>query len=175
MDFSLTDLKSIADIITALANVVMAVGVVFVAGQLIITKRQQSTQLEIHIVELHTHFQQQIREIQKTFSPKVNEDDWMPDEKEKRAIRLYWYLVFDEWFTCKHLSNEKRLNALWERYSWGAISALRNTHFDSEIQDMFTKDTIFLGLGKKFASDIDELRVKVEELPKTKNAVAGHG
>jgi len=42
------------EIISAIANIVMASGIVFAAAQLFISKRQQNAQLEIHIVELHT-------------------------------------------------------------------------------------------------------------------------
>lgn len=153
------------ELISALANVVMAVGIVFAAAQVFISKRQQSVQLEIHIVELHTHFQQQMREIQRALPSGVNTIGWAPcGDNEERAIRLYWYLVFDEWYTCQYLSNEQRLNALWKRYRHGVISALTNPVFDSDVKKMFERNAIFFGLAKEFAAEIDSLRVEAEAL-----------
>lgn len=147
------------EIISTFANVVAAGGIVFAAGQVFISKRQQSTQLEVHLVELHTHFQQQMREVQKNFPPSVNEPNWTPESRdEKRALRLYWYLVFDEWYTCKYLSNEKRLNSLWERYRYGVTSALKKSAFNTEVEIMFSEEASFFGLGNEFASEIDNLR-----------------
>lgn len=151
--------------ISALANVVMAVGIVFAAAQVFVSKRQQNAQLEIHIVELHTHFQQQMREIQKALPSGVNTPGWVPSgNNEERAIRLYWYLVFDEWFTCHYLSKEKRLNALWERYRYGVISALTNPVFDADVKEMLDKNVILFGLAKEFASEIDSLRAEGQKL-----------
>lgn len=155
------------DFISALADVVMAGGITFTAWQVLIAKRQQTSQLEIHVVELHTHFQQVMREIQKTFPPSVNESSWAPQNpQEERALRLYWYLVFDEWYTCKHVSNEKRLNELWKRYRYGVISALRKPAFDAEVKKMFGEETSFFGLGQEFGMEIDILRSKAVELNK---------
>lgn len=153
------------ELISALANVIMAAGIVFVAGQVFVAKRQQSTQLEIHIVELHTHFQQAIREIQKAFPPDVNNPGWCPqNQDEKRALRLYWYLVFDEWYTCMYLSKEKRLNALWTRYRYGVISALTKRSFDNEVKEMFKEQAIFFGLSENFAQEIETLRIEATNL-----------
>lgn len=153
------------ELISALANVVMAVGIVFAAAQVFVSKRQQNAQLEIHIVELHTHFQQQMREIQKALPSGVNTPGWVPrGDNEERAIRLYWYLVFDEWYTCQYLSTEQRLNALWGRYRYGVISALTNPAFDADVKQMFERNAIFFGLAKEFAAEIDSLRVEAEAL-----------
>lgn len=153
------------EIISAIANIVMASGIVFAAAQLFISKRQQNAQLEIHIVELHTHFQQQMREIQKTLPSGVNTTGWLPrGDDERRAIRLYWYLVFDEWYTCQYLSNERRLNALWERYRYSVISALTIPAFDDDVKNMFNTNTIFFGLAKEFSVEIDSMRVEAEVL-----------
>ncbi len=145
--------------ISAYANVVIAIGVVFAAGQLFVSKRSHTAQIEVHIVGLHTHFQEKMREIQKSFPPEVNEPSWQPiAREEKRAIRLYWYLVFDEWYTCKYLSNERRLNSLWDRYSHGVVSALRKPAFDAEVIKMFSEEAIFFGLGYEFSTEIENLR-----------------
>ena len=151
------------ELISTLANVVMAIGIVFAAAQVFVSKRQQNAELEIHIVELHTHFQQQMREIQRAFPSGVNTLGWAPcDDNERRAIRLYWYLVFDEWYTCQHLSTEKRLNALWASYRYGVISALANPAFDADVKEMFSKNAIFFGLAKEFSSEINECRKAVK-------------
>lgn len=151
------------ELITAYTNVVVASGIVFAAAQVFISRRQQNVQLEIHIVELHTNFQQQMREIQKTLPPKVNVPGWEPcSDNEARAVRLYWYLVFDEWYTCQYLSTERRLNALWRRYRYGVISALRNPVFDREVIKMLEGDAILFGLAKEFAVEIASLRVEAE-------------
>lgn len=151
-----------ADAISAAADVVMAIGIVFAAAQMFIAKRQQTAQLEIHVVELHTHFQKSMREIQALFPPEVNTPDWLPkDGIESRAVRLYWYLVFDEWYTCKHLSREKRLNDLWDRYGYGVMSALKKQAFRNEFEKMIDEEAIFFGLGGKFCAEIQKYRCRV--------------
>lgn len=148
------------ELISALANVVMAIGIVFAAAQVFVSKRQQSAELEIHIVELHTHFQQQIRDVQKLLPPEVNDAGWKPkDKREERAVMIYWYIVFDEWYTCQYLSKEKRLNALWERYRYGVVSALANPAFDDEVKKMLSNNAIFFGLAAEFAAEIDRCRL----------------
>jgi hypothetical protein len=155
--------SELSNLISAIANVVMAVGIVFAAGQYFFARRQTMAQLEIHVVELHIHFQQQMREIQKAFPPSVNDPSWIPQSNdEKRAVRMYWYLVFDEWVTCKYLSKERRLNALWDRYRYGVISALSKPAFDSEVRDMFARNAIFFGLAKEFMLEIEECRQAVK-------------
>ena len=145
--------------ISAISNVVMAVGVVFAAGQFYVSKREQTAQLEAHIVELHTHFQQQIRELQKSFPPTANRSKWKPEnDQQKRAVRLYWYLVFDEWLTCQYLSKEKRLNDLWGYYRYGVISALQKQCFDEEVKRMFKEKPVFFGLAQEFEAEINKLR-----------------
>ncbi len=147
------------ELVSAIANVVMAAGIVFAAAQVFISKRQQNAQLEIHIVELHTAFQQQMREIQRTLPVGVNQPGWKPaSDSEMRAIRLYWYLVFDEWYTCQYLSKEKRLNALWARYRYGVISALRIPAFDDDVKNMLDSKIVLFGLAKEFQAEIKSLR-----------------
>lgn len=144
---------------TLIANILTAGGVTFAAGQVFVSKRQQRSQIEAHIVEIHTHFQQQMRDIQKAFPPEVNEKGWSPSSREeRRAVRLYWYLVFDEWYTCKYLSNEKRLHSLWKGYRFGVLSALRKPAFSAEVQSMINEEAIFFGLGKEFCSEISNIQ-----------------
>ena len=47
-------------------------------------------------MKIHNQFQSEMRSLQLQFGNKVNDSNYQPDEKEERAIQLYWYLVFDE-------------------------------------------------------------------------------
>lgn len=150
---------STLEFINAIANVATAIGIAFTAGQLWISRRQHVSNTEVHVVQLHTHFQQQIRDLQKVFPPDVNSPNWMPQPGvELRAVQLYWYLVFDEWYTCKYLSQERRLNDLWTRYRYGVQSALKLRAFDMVVTNMLQTDAIFFGLARQFSHEIDGLR-----------------
>ncbi len=135
------------ELISVVASLATAIGVAFAAGQLWVSRRQHASSTEIHVVQLHTHFQQQIRELQKLYPPEVNSPDWMPRPGvETRAVQLYWYLVFDEWYTCQYLSQQRRLNDLWSRYRIGVASALKMKAFDLEIRNLLEKNSTFFGL-----------------------------
>ncbi len=154
-----------ANTLSAIANVVTACGVVFAAGQVFSAERQKAGQLEIHVVELHTHFQQQMREIQRSFPPEVREPDWMPKTKgEERAVQMYWLLVFDEWYSCKYLSTERRLNDLWRRYRYGALSAAKKPAFAKVIETMLADEAIFFGLGGEFSAEIYAILAEARSL-----------
>jgi hypothetical protein len=98
------------------------------------------------------------------FGAGINKGDWIPSKREERALRLYWYLVFDEWYTCKYVSKEEQLNALWDRYRCGAISALKNKKFLDDIDDMFKQKAYFFGLREQFKLEINAMKAEAIEL-----------
>ena len=111
-------------------------------------------------VDVHSRFQNQIRDIQKKFPIEVNNPDWQPNSEERRLITLYWYIVFDEWFTCTQGGPE--LETLWSKhYVHGVKSALRMPSFKQVIERMFDAESTFLGMGREFKAVINNLCYEV--------------
>lgn len=107
-------------------------------------------------MEIHSKFQSEMRNIQRGFSDKVNDDNYSPSIEEIRNITIYWYFVFDEWFTCKN--GGKILESLWaNHYREGAKSALRNINFKKEVDRLLSRKNSFLGQGKEFERELQEL------------------
>ncbi len=117
--------------------------------------KKQNTLLSI---EIHRGFQKELHDIQKMLPPEVNEKGWIPEKSEhKRAITLYWYLVFDEWFICCKKSNGD-LNYLWtEYYCNGVKSALKIDAFKNDIEPKLNKKYSFLGQSKEFYEEVNRI------------------
>jgi len=104
-------------------------------------------------MKIHNQFQSEMRNLQLKFSNKVNDPDYEPDKNEERAIQLYWYLVFDEWMTCKKLPNDD-LNELWdEYYCIGAKRGYKILAF-RKVLDELKLNTTFLGMKEEFLTEI---------------------
>jgi len=101
-------------------------------------------------IKIHNQFQKELRNLQSQFSIHVNNKDYTPLKLEQRAIQLYWYLVFDEWMTCKHLENDF-LEDLWDNYyRKGAQRALQLIPFKSSLDNMIKQGTSFFDLKDEF-------------------------
>jgi hypothetical protein len=109
-------------------------------------------------IEIHRSFQQEFHDIQKMLPPEVNVKGWKPEKDEhKRAITLYWYLVFDEWFICSKRS-DGILSYLWtEYYSNGVKSALKIDAFRDAIEPRLAKKYSFLGQREEFYIEINRI------------------
>lgn len=151
---------SIATAITAaitLAAVIVALNAAKLAAQQTTLLREQ---IDAHqsskLVEVHSRFQSEVRAIQRTFPPNVNDPAWTPNDAEMRSITMYWYLVFDEWLTCVQMGNG--LAPLWENnYAEGVKSALRLGAFKAKIEEIFRGDSAFFGYGPDFKKEIERL------------------
>lgn len=127
-------------------------------------------------IEIHRGFQKELHDIQKMLPPEVNEKGWTPEKPEhKRAITLYWYLVFDEWFICCKKS-DGGLNYLWtEYYCNGVKSALKIEAFKNDIEPKLRKKYSFLGQSQEFydeinrIADIAEQEIEAERISITAN------
>ncbi len=110
------------------------------------------------IIEVHARFQIAIREIQSDLPLNINDNNAEFGEKEpeiRRKIQMYWYLVLDEFITCKKLSVDKDLEDLWDdMYFQGMKSALRLKYFYFEIADLLSTKSTFLGYRKQFEEEI---------------------
>lgn len=153
----------ISTIATAIASMASVVAV-FVAFKAAKYASHQANLLRDQVIagqfslelEVHSRFQGEMRAIQRMFSSEVNKLDWIPSDSERRGISLYWYLVFDEWLTCKKM--HIALAPLWDqKYSEGVQSALRKPAFFEVAREMFQGDSTFFGYGKEYASEIDRL------------------
>jgi hypothetical protein len=108
------------------------------------------------LIDIHSRFQSEIRAIQRSFPPEVNNHNWQPNAQENRSLSLYWYLVFDEWLTCTQLGDN--LKVLWEKhYSHGVKAALRLPAFKAKIEEIFSGSSTFLGYGLEFRKEIERL------------------
>lgn len=104
---------------------------------------------------MHIQFQKEIRSIQKALPYSVNDPNWEPSIDHRRQMALYWYIVFDEWFTC---STHPELNDLWDKYySNGVRSALRNKHFKDEAYRLLSENVTLLGQGENFRRVINAI------------------
>lgn len=155
--------NAIGAIATALAAVASVVAVFvavraakYASDQAALLRDQVQAGQSMLQLEVHSRFQSEVRALQRSFSPNVNSPAWIPTENERRTVSLYWYLVFDEWLTCKKLY--PALASMWEQhYSVGVQSALRNSIFNESAKDMFKGSSSFFGHGKEFADEIDRL------------------
>ncbi len=107
-------------------------------------------------VDVHSRFQNEIRAIQRSLPWHVNDPNWQPTPEQTRTIALYWYLVFDEWFTCTRLGSD--LRPLWEKhYSEAVKAALRLPQFKLSIEGIFRGSMSFFGYGNEFRVEIERL------------------
>ena len=107
------------------------------------------------ITEIHSRFQASMRELQLTFPPTINDNTVELNFSETRSVQLYWYLVFDEFLTCKKLSNDPELNVLWDKYYLkGVTSAIRLKSFHREIALLISVNSTFLGEREDFEKEI---------------------
>ncbi|WOJ95777.1 hypothetical protein R0137_11040 [Congregibacter brevis] len=107
--------------------------------------------------DIHSRFQSDVRAIQQKLPLGVNTPEaWVPSEEEKRSIRLYWYVVFDEWLVT-HVE-DKSLKGLWtDYYSRGVSSALKNRHFVEDIKKFFDGESALFGLRSEFRDEVNRL------------------
>lgn len=126
-----------------------------IANQNMFQKQIDDNNLKTRM-EIHSKFQSEMRNIQRAFSDDVNEDNYNPKPSEIRNITIYWYFVFDEWFTCKN--GGKIIESLWtNHYREGAKSALTKVHFKKEVDRLLKRKNSFLGQGKEFERELQEL------------------
>ena len=159
-DAAYTAISSISAAVTAvvtLAAVVVAMRAArYASDQANSLKEQNESAKAGRLIDIHSRFQSEIREIQRSFPPEVNNNNWKPSEEDKRNIALYWYLVFDEWLTCTQLGND--LEVLWKNhYSHGVKAALRLPAFKIKIEEIFRGSSTFLGYGIDFRREIEQL------------------
>jgi hypothetical protein len=118
-------------------------------------KQIENNDLRIKM-EIHARFQSEMREIQRGFTNNVNSEAWIPDEDELRNISIYWYFVFDEWFTC--INGGDSLKTLWtNHYRIGAKSALKKPKFKERVDELLASPNSFLGMGKEFKIELSSI------------------
>ena len=107
--------------------------------------------------DIHSRFQSEARTLLLKLSNSVNEpENWQPSAEEQRHIRMYWYLVFDEWVICN--KEDPSLADLWQNYYLqGARSALRNPHFEASLKLMFDGQSAFFEQRNEFKQVINGL------------------
>jgi len=107
--------------------------------------------------EVHSKFQFEVRAIQRQFTQAVNHPaNWTPTQEEKRYIRMYWYLVFDEWLLTQ--KEDRSLRDLWGKYySQGVISALKNPRFVEDLKLFLGGESALFGYRAEFRDTINEL------------------
>lgn len=134
--------------ISAIANIITALGVLVALYTLSVQKR-------IHQIDLHTKFQNAIRSIQDKLPPDINYRIARLSALEQRVVTMYWYAVFDEWFTCKKKSKLPELNKIWESFAWGAKSAIDHLPiFAREFVIFRRSGPYLLGTHDEFFSEV---------------------
>ncbi|NTS77495.1 hypothetical protein HR060_11540 [Catenovulum sp. SM1970] len=145
------------ELITAISSISAAISAVTAGIATYLAWRTISRNDSIKRAEIHTHFQGRIRAIQSEFTSGVNlRDKWEPTSKEKRAIRLYWYTVLDEWLVC--CKEDKCFRPLWDDYYMPGIKgAMRNPHFVKDLETMFDGESGLLGYRLEFKEQINNI------------------
>jgi hypothetical protein len=108
------------------------------------------------ITEVHNRFQTSMRDIQLKFPVTINSNEVTVDDPLTiRCITLYWYLVLDEFLTCKVLSIDPKMNDLWDKhYIVGVTSALNIKSFYFEIAKLLDGGSTLLGIREQFEKEI---------------------
>jgi hypothetical protein len=121
---------------------------------------------------IHHNFQERIRDIQHGFSSAINEEGWMPEsDAELRLIQLYWYVVFDEWFTCTKFLPQ--LTKLWDdTYVEGVKSALRRKAFRDVLSGLFEGESSFLGHAIEFREVLEKINYSVTGFTQLRRSAA---
>lgn len=140
--------QDVGSLVSAAANVIMAAGVLLAAKSLRVQKN-------MHIIDTHHRFQAEIRRLQEMMPHDVNGSRIVFDPKERRVVRLYWYAVIDEWFTCKVNNRSPEIHQLWTNFAWGAKSALEHLPlFASELVTLKNMNPYLLGTHQRFFSEL---------------------
>lgn len=145
-----TDLEPMVALILATLAVALT--------RLSVRDARKSSQLnhEAQILNLHRQSSAEIRDIQRLLPEEVNDEDWVPSKDQERILRMYWYLIFDEWLWSKKLA--KNAGHMWDNYYWhGVQSALEKYAFRSALLMMYDQKTTFFGQREEFADVINEI------------------
>lgn len=155
------------ELIIVIANIFMAVGVIYAALQFRIAGKQLRLQNLTTVGNIHMYFQKEIKTIQSKLPPSVNDEGWVANDEQDRLIYLYWQNVFDEWYFCRKINKDNEydeLNNLWCLYSSGAFSALRVKAFREKLKLMLDGQTSFLGRRDEFKQELQQIfRAKIKD------------
>ncbi len=143
--------------INVIAMISSVVSAITACVAVLISYRVVSRDNNIRQMDIHSKFQAEMRAIQKELPSSVNSENWSPQTPDDaRLLTMYWYLVFDEWFMCT--KGDKTLRTLWEtNYLNGVKSALRMPAFKTEIENLLSGESTFLGHGEEFKIALNEI------------------
>jgi hypothetical protein len=140
-------------------------------------KQNSENQLNLKM-EIHSKFQSEMRVIQRSWQSDINDYAGLKFDKTnynaldfdengnyigkyKRPIEIYWYFVFDEWFTC--MKGGEILKSLWtEHYRFGAKSALKNLIFRKTLENMLERENSFLGMANEFENELNKMKTELK-------------
>ena len=102
-------------------------------------------------MEFHYSIIESFRNLQLQFPPGISDKDYQPTEEDKRLIFVFWFLIFDEWFACKH--EGKYLKGFWDKYYIHELrSVMYRTMFTDVLKSMVEEKKIgFFGLSDSFS------------------------
>lgn len=113
-------------------------------------------------VRLYIDFQNQFKNFQSKLPADINKKDsdgnynWKSqDDKDRRLIESYWWLVFDEWLACKKIS--KLYKSLWKHYEKGVLDALERKEFRDAFERLVKNQNSFMGYDKEFCNTINAI------------------
>lgn len=150
--------SDLAPVVSAVASVVTAIGVLYAARQALATLSQLAHAKESQAISVHCAFQREFREWQKKLPAEAAEPSWQANlPGERRLIQLYWELVFDEWYSCKKLSDERKINSLWSSYAKGVQGAMVYDSFIDVLRETFQRPTFYLGHAKEFRAELRQV------------------
>ncbi len=144
--------QDVSALVSAAANAGMAAGVLLAAKSLRVQKN-------VHLIDTHNRFQAEIRRLQERMPHDINGSRIVFEPEERRVVRLYWYAVVDEWFTCKVNNRSPEIQQLWTNFAWGAKSAIEHVPlFASELLALKCKNPYLLGTHQRFFTELAEFR-----------------
>lgn len=144
--------------IVAIANAIVAVvSLVTLRNYFSEDSRRRKKEVFDARSRMYIEFQSRFRELQSKLPAAINDENFSPTPDQKRLIRIYWYMVFDEWFACNMHDD---LRDMWSYYARGVESGLDLKSFRDELISFYLSNPSLFGLADKFFSEISEIMDK---------------
>ncbi len=107
-------------------------------------------------MEFHYKIIEMFRNLQLQFPPQIGDPKYKPTAEDERLIFVFWFLIFDEWFACKH--EGKYLASFWDKYYIHELrSVMKRPLFTNVLKVMVEEKNIdFFGLKDNFSEMLND-------------------
>lgn len=143
------------NVVMATANAVVALtSMITLRRYLFAEARRQNKEVFDARSRMYIEFQSRFRDLQARLPSEINSDSFVPRKEHERLIRIYWYMVFDEWFAC---SIHDDLRPMWRYFSRGVESAFSIKLFRDGFIDFYSSNQSLFGKSEDFFREIEEI------------------